>query len=641
MSRQLQCPNCGGEHTLVNPGITMLVCDYCKTVVYWGEQTALQTGRQSILPEADTRLFMHASGKLMGRSYEVAGHLRYDHGRGTWDEWYLQMDDGGVAWLSEDERKLSLEQFLRPDPSMPPPGQLQPGNPVTLDGVGYTVREVGNAVCAGGEGQLPFTVLPGEQYPYVDLASHDGTQFATLEYDSDGAPRCFTGQVLDHETLTVDDERPPSTAGSHQGKHIECPNCAAPLEVSSAGEVQTQVCEYCGAQNDLTGAEAVVLGVNPKDFDPGFWFEIGQGGTFRNKRYEICGRMLFEDDEGYEAREYLLYSPEEGYLWLAEEKGHFVLNRPTQQAPAYDPFRMAPKQGVKVGAQTFQFYEWGTSKLVYVDGALPWQACSGDRSNYADLIAPPQMFGVETDGNEVEYFLGWYMTAEEVYKAFEIKDKPPRSVGVHPAQPFKRSAAATILMIAGLLFAVVNLGLVGWSLVSKGRLVLSETFSAQRYLREATSETFKVGNDKIMAMRIDAPLNNSWLALDVALLDVDKSVVVGEADGEISYYQGVEGGESWSEGNRSTTNYFRAPPPGNYKLILKASAGSGLSRGARGEPLTIRIYQGGAVTRYFLVAFIITFLVPFFIISRKVLFEKQRWAPVLGGDDDDDDDDWD
>jgi hypothetical protein len=640
MSRQLQCPNCGGEHTLVNPGITMLVCDYCKTVVYWGEQTALQTGRQSILPEADTRLFMHASGKLMGRGYEVAGHLRYDHGRGTWDEWYLQMDDGGVAWLSEDERKLSLEQFLRPDPSMPAPGQLQPGHPVTLDGVGYTVREVGTATCAGGEGQLPFTVLPGEQYPYVDLASHDGTQFATLEYDQEGAPRCFTGQVLDHETLSVNDERPPSTAGSHQGKHIECPNCAAPLEVSSAGEVQTQVCEYCGAQNDLTGAEATVMGVNPKDYDPGFWFEIGQGGTFRNKRYEICGRMLFEDDEGYETREYLLYNPEDGYLWLAEEKGHFVLNRPTQQAPAYDPFRMAPKQGVKVGTSTFQFYEWGTSKLVYVDGALPWQACSGDRSNYADLIAPPQMFGVETDGSEVEYFLGWYMTGEEVYKAFEIKERPPRAVGVHPAQPYKRSAAATILMIVGLLFAVVNLGLVGWSMVSKGRLLISETFSAQRYLREATSEPFKVGADKIMAMRIDAPLNDSWLALDVALLDVDKSIVVGEADGEISYYSGVEGGESWSEGNRSTTNYFRAPPPGTYKLILKASSGSGISGGARGEPLSIRLYQGGAVTRYFLAAFIITFLVPFFIIARKFLFEKQRWAPVVGGDDDDDED-WD
>ena len=52
---------------------------------------------------------VHATGSLDGRGYQVVGHVRYDHGRGAWDEWYLQMDDGGVAWLSEDERKLSLD----------------------------------------------------------------------------------------------------------------------------------------------------------------------------------------------------------------------------------------------------------------------------------------------------------------------------------------------------------------------------------------------------------------------------------------------------------------------------------------------------------------------------------------------------
>ena len=60
MSRELRCPNCGGEHTLVNPGITMLVCEYCKTVVYWDDETALR------------KLSAHVSSSSFGSS---ASHL--------------------------------------------------------------------------------------------------------------------------------------------------------------------------------------------------------------------------------------------------------------------------------------------------------------------------------------------------------------------------------------------------------------------------------------------------------------------------------------------------------------------------------------------------------------------------------------
>jgi hypothetical protein len=616
----------------------MLVCDYCKTVVYWDDETALKTGTQSILPEADTRLFMHATGKLMGRGFDVVGHLRYDHGRGTWDEWYLELADGGVAWLSEDERKLSLERFVRPDPSMPPPEQLQVGTQLSMDDTLFSIREVGTAECVGGEGQLPFTVLPGERYPYADLATLDGTRFATLEYDEGRSPRVFTGEVLGHEQLTIDDEPPPSTAGAKEGQHITCPNCNAPLEVAAGREIQTQVCEYCGAQNDLTGAQAQVVGINPQGYDPGFRFDIGQAGSFRGQTFEVCGRMLYEDDEGYQSREYLLHHPNEGYLWLEEENGHYVLNRPTRQAPAYDPFRMTPKQMVKCGSETFRFYEWGTSRLVYVDGALPWQARSGDTSHYADLIAPPRMFGVESDGQEVEYFIGQYMTAEEVYAAFNIEDRPPRALGVHPAQPFERGPVAKLLMIFGAVFAVLNLGLLVWSSGKPGKQVMQQTFQADSYLKECVSDEFTVGPGRVMSMRVNAPLDNSWLAVDVALLD-SKDRVVCEADGEVSYYHGYEGGESWAEGSRNTTTYFKAPPAGTYRLILKASAGSGIRGLPRGEPLTVSLRQGAVLSRYFLFAFIITLLFPLYEFTRKVLFEKRRWAATVEDDDDDWDDD--
>ncbi len=640
MSRQLRCPNCGGDHTLVNPGITMLICEYCKTVVYWDDETVLKQGAQSILPEADTRLFMHATGTLSGRGFEVVGHLRYDFGRGTWDEWYLQMDDGGVAWVSEDGRELRLEEAIQPDGPLPQAQGAQIGQSVSLGGVVYTIREVGNATCVGGEGQLPFTLLPGEQYPYADVASLDGTRFATLEYDEGAAapPTCFAGHVLDHEQLVVHDERPPSTAGSHAGQHIRCPNCDAPMEVAAGREVETRVCDYCGAQNDLTGAAARVMGINPQDYEAGFMFEIGQAADFLETRYEVCGRMLYQDEEGYLAREYLLFNPETGYLWLAEENNHYLLNQPTQQAPMADPFRMIPKQPVKVGDKVYRFYEAGRTRLVYVDGSLPWLASSGEVFYYADLMAPPQLFQVESDGQEVEYFNGEYMTPEQVWAAFKLDPPVPRAYGVHPAQPFSRGAVATMLMVLGGLFAVVNLVLLMWSLTHDGTEVFSARFSESQYSKETLSEPFTVGKGNVMSMEIMAPnLNNSWLSLNVALVNA-KDEVVEEMEGDLSYYHGVEGGESWSEGSTSNTTYYKSPAPGTYRLLVKASCGSGNVGPCRGERLGVRVNQGVVLSRYFLTAFIISLLFPLFEIVRKRMFETRRWAEVVEDDDDDDDD---
>ncbi len=611
----------------------MLVCDFCSTVVYWDDETALKTGMQSVLPEGDSRLYMHATGKLAGKPYEVVGHLRYSHGAGTWDEWYLQIADGSVAWLSEDERELSFERAASTG-DVPPAGDLYPGLAIAVDGEAYTVREVGEALCEGGEGQLPFTIHPGEMYPYADLASSDGARFATLEYDEDEGATCFAGQVLTHEQLSIDDERPPSTAGGHEGQNIRCPNCDAPLELVGGRDVETLICDYCGAQNDLTGAQAKVVGVNPKDLDPGFYFEIGRGGTFDGDVYEVCGRMMYEDDEGYVAREYLLHNPDAGYLWLAEENNHYILNRPTQAAPNVNPFYLAPKQTVKAGDRTYKFYESGSSRLVYVDGALPWQARSGDRNSYADLVAPPYMYQVEQTDKEVEYFIGEYMKPEDVFAAFSWDEPVPGTYGVHPAQPFHRGPLARTLMVLGAIFALVNGLMLFASFGSDQDVIFNKKYGPDAYLKESLSEPFTIGESNIMGLKIAAPLNNSWIALQVALVD-SSDKVVQEMESDISYYHGVEGGESWSEGSRSSSTYGKSPPPGTYRLLFKASGGMG-NRGtrARGENLQIALVQGVMLSRYFLAAFIFSLLFPVFEFVRKRLFEARRWAAVMGDDDD-------
>ena len=55
-----------------------------------------------------------------------------------------------------------------------------------------------------------------------------------------------------------------------------------------------------------------------------------------------------------------------------------------------------------------------------------------------------------------------------------------------------------------------------------------------------------------MDLEITSSLSNSWLGFDLALINLE----TGDAynvDAEVSYYHGVESGESWTEGNTKAT----------------------------------------------------------------------------------------
>ncbi|MCK5689644.1 DUF4178 domain-containing protein [Myxococcota bacterium] len=651
----MNCPNCGGGHSLSNPGIMMVVCEYCQTSFYWDENAVLQSGKKSVVPEGDTRLYQNATGKAADKAFQVIGHVRYDHGRGTWDEFFVEYTNGESSWISEDGRKITAEREVTPAEELPPANLLTTGHPVIIEGVHYTVREIGTALCAGGEGQLPFPVIIDERYVYADLTSIDGESFASIEYDEIGKPHCFAGTPLGHTNLKLDEERRPDLVAGIDSSDAKCPDCGSPLAQGAAGEdAQTVVCEYCGSQVNLTGAKAVVMGANPKDFDPKFVLDIGQSGTIEGTKYEVCGRMVYRDAENYFDREYILYNAKKGNLWLNEYNGHYTLIETTTVAPSRNPFLLDAGENIFIGGTKFRRHETGFSTLHYVDGALPWLASTGDSHQFVDLVTPGEIFscesevlpppppsGDETDDNdidevepvatqEVEYFKGKYLPAPEVWKTFKLKGSAPEPQGVHAAQPTPKTSP--VYMLAGL-FAIINL-LMLFGSCSDGDLILQQDLKATHYLKGMTTNTFEVGPGSIIGIELYAPVNDSWVALEMAFVDSEDNVVQ-EVSGGVSYYSGVEGGERWSEGSKDNTDFIKAPPAGSYRLMLKGAGGKGGGTTAGNEAIKIKIYQGATLSRFYIMLFI--FFLIFALIGpiKRMSFEGQKWSELLGDDDDD------
>ncbi len=204
MPQDVHCPTCGAVLPVSNPGVLMVVCEYCRNAIYWEGGGITHAGKQSVLSEGFTRLYRGAAGALRGKRFVVLGRIRYSFGQGFWDEWFIEFEDGSTAWVTEDNHELALEAVIQ-STGIPSWESLAVGGRVSVDGQTFVIEEKGEAECLGMEGELLERVETGERYPYADGSSLDGRYTLGLEYDGEW-PTVFKGEWIAHEELVLDDE---------------------------------------------------------------------------------------------------------------------------------------------------------------------------------------------------------------------------------------------------------------------------------------------------------------------------------------------------------------------------------------------------------------------------------------------------
>jgi hypothetical protein len=587
----LECPNCGAVHERSNPGIAVIVCDRCDSTIYL-EGDVLRLGVKSIVGEPRSNIRIGASGRVGDTGVEVVGRVRIVHERGAWDEWYVQTAGGPQRWLIEDEKRYALETALDHLPAGAHAG-MELGDPVIVDGARFEVREVGDALCEGGQGQLPRRITPGEPLRYVDLIEIGGSRVLTFEFDPDGSGEGFIGETIPVEQVRFAGSRPPAgaTGEVQAARSIECANCGAPVQLPRQGDpAKTTSCANCDAILEVDGAASVVL-----DFNPGreaFVLDVGDRGTLLDVEWEVVGRMKYVDDEGYWTHEYLLWAKDHGYLWLEYDCGHFSWSRPTGKGLPLAALRRAGRgTQVRFGDTTYFLQARGLSTLDYVDGALPWEARRTDQQKTWDLSNPPKLLSVEESTNELEVFEGEWLPAGTVEAAFGKKQgRSPWTV--HYAQP-NPWAAMRIAAFAAILMAGINVIFIGIAMVWPSTEVVSFTIpETSTGVQSVESPPFRLdpADGALIQVRYDTNVDNSWVWIDLELVDYESDTPMGAIGQEVGYYHGYDDG-AWSEGSRSDSRWLKTPDAGMYAL-------SGTLEYDRPTPVSVQIRQGGMLSRY-------------------------------------------
>jgi len=410
-------------------------------------------------------------------------------------------------------------------------------------------------------------------------------------------------------------------------RSINCPNCGAATAVRTFGHAVNVVCQSCGSILDATNPGVTILQRYTEAIREEPLIPLGTRGKLFDIECEVVGfqvRQITVDDVAYRWREYLLFNPYREFRYLTEYAGHWNVVSTLNALPIGHP--TPGSSPLWYAGHRYRHFQTADATTVFVLGEFPWQIRVGDTTEGSDYVAPPLMLSAEVDADkEVTWSLGRYVSGDEIWKSLSLPGRPPRAVGVFANQPspFQR-VQATMWRNAGLLVILAALLWIAHLVTARGTQSFAGNFAFDPTAAAETSLVTPVfeldGRPTAVEIETTTSLDNQWMFVGYALVNDDTGQAF-EVGRDVSYYHGVEDGESWIEGSPRDSVDLPSVPPGRYFLRIE-------TEGERTAPpirYRVRVLRDVSTSLWFLVALVLILVPPILATRRAFTFERQRW----------------
>lgn len=428
-----------------------------------------------------------------------------------------------------------------------------------------------------------------------------------------------------------------------KSKALNCPNCGASMSLKASGRSLSIVCASCGSILDVADENFPKI-ISKLNDSPDFvtpLIPLGQRGKLKGHLWEVIG-FLERKDPAYDYiwYEYLLFNPYQGYRWLTEAQGHWNYVLMSKDKPHLQTNSITNKVTSRYLGKEYSLFNKGEAVVSFALGEFYLRIKVGDKVECEDYISPPYMLSCEKDDSEETWSLGEYIEPSEIEEAFKLDFSLPPKSGISPNQPSQYTSDLSRLTKAWVL-AVACICVLQFLHIttSMNQTVYQNThsFSSNQPVQnnfwsfsnnaqpkkeeEIVTPTFEVkGKSANMAVRLEAPVDNSWFFVDGELVN-ENTGQSAPFNRTVQYYYGHDSDGSWSEGSKSTNVIFSSLPAGKYHLNLEPSADSPSIR-----QFTIEVRRGTPLwANFFLAFFLLSFpmLVYWF---RAHSFEVNRWS---------------
>ncbi len=411
----------------------------------------------------------------------------------------------------------------------------------------------------------------------------------------------------------------PDAGEGRKVRSLQCPGCGAPLTVRGMLQTEAIACEACGSVIDLSDENLRVLSTFEIRARVKPLIPLGTRGTLLGDLLEVIGflrRKVTVEGVDYEWGEYLLFNPYKGFRWLTEYNGHWTYVRSMLDRPE--------GAGSTLGymGRTFQHFQTSAARVSYVIGEFFWRVEVGEQAHVDDYVAAPYVISCERTPGELNWSLGQYIDPDVLRSAFGLKSALPARMGVFGCQPSPYGGSPPrVYGLPGWLVPAPFLLQLPPFLFPPNREVFRQTFSYLPATLEKSfvTEPFEIGgHTSNVVVHSEADVSNNWIYLSFALIN-DETGQAYDFGREISYYFGVDGGESWSEGGRDDDAVLPAVPAGRYYLRIEPD-------GPASAQYTVKVTRDVPRKLYLFFALLALAIGPALVAWRQWSFEVKRWS---------------
>ncbi len=384
------CPNCGAPVEFRSASAPFAVCSFCRSMVVRAGDQLRKIGESAEVFDDHSPLQLGANGRYQGAPFTLVGRLQYRYADGTWNEWHALFESGPdgtrSGWLSEDNGRyvVAFDAPLRTP--VPPPEQLQPGAPLTVNDERWTVASVTTAMLSAAQGELPTRPVLDKAFVVADLRS-SRNDVGTLDYTEPSRPTWSVGQSVELVALAMQGLAEGAEKASG-GRTLACPNCGAALNVK-LDSTQTIVCDQCKSVVDLSGGIGGDLAHYRQNVPYEPQIPLGTVGTLAlgsasELPWQVVGfaakREIPQDaeDDAGSWREYLLYNRTAGFAFLVDAQDGWSSAIPLTGAPD-----VRGDTASWQGSTYRKLYDY-QSTVQFVLGEFYWRVRRDDRTAHTD-----------------------------------------------------------------------------------------------------------------------------------------------------------------------------------------------------------------------------------------------------------------
>ena len=458
------CPSCGAPVQVQSPTAITVVCSYCSSMLVLQDNSLNDTGRDSALLQDFSPIQIGTTGTHQGQGFAVVGRLQAKYDAGVWNEWYVQFDNGENGWLAEAGDIYVITRQVATPSDAPPFDDIRAGLSTFHYGKTFIASDVREITLsnAAAQGELPFRLPENYQNRVADWRNENA--FLTLDY-SETPPAAYLGATtqLSHLALqnTRSEEQIRQSAGSLKGtrQSENCPHCGSSIHWLR-GITPTVICPSCGSDLDTSEEKAKLIAANEmrQAQQENLPLPIGKTGKIHGAAYTVIGAVRYEElnpDDAHAAlygsplslvpvdwwREYLLYNPNRGFLWLVEtSQNKWSLSETQTQFPPLGQSAIGSANDAHdsvlqgfMPKNAYKLYDYG-GRVSYAAGAFYWHIRAGDITYYQDYQQGSSKLSAERTRNELAWSKSTPITRQQLatWFSFDGSSAPQYSTQMQP-----------------------------------------------------------------------------------------------------------------------------------------------------------------------------------------------------------------